>query len=77
MLNFSEKYGKAPYLNEIIKRQKWEDGKRNTKVGYIVLLVENIKPRNQWTAGVVKDVHTGSDGLVRRAKGKLSNKYLV
>lgn len=70
------KQWKSSYLNEITKRQKWEDEKRNTKVGDIVLLVEDDKPRNQWTTGVVEEVHTGSDGLVRRAKVKLSNRHL-
>lgn len=67
---------KSSYLNEITKRQKWEDGERNIKVGDIVLLVEDDKPRNQWTTGVVEEVHAGSDGLIRRAKVKLSNRYL-
>lgn len=70
------KQWKSSYLNEITKRQKWETSKKNIKVGDVVLVVEDERPRNQWTAAGVEEVQTGSDGLVRRAKVKLANRYL-
>ena len=65
---------KSFYLAEITKRQRWKNVQRNIKIGDVVLIVEEELPRNTWKTGVIEEVKAGSDGLVRSAKVRLSNK---
>lgn len=67
---------KNSYLQDITKRQKWQQSERNIMVGDIVLVVDDEKARNDWSTGTVEEVRLGADGLVRRAKVKMANRYL-
>lgn len=59
---------KREYLHNISIRQKWHVPRRNLKVNDIVIIKEDMLPRNQWQLGRVVEVIQGSDGLVRRVK---------
>ena len=52
---------------------------RNPKVGEVVIIKEDQKPRNTWKLAIVKQLITGRDGIVRGAKLKTAggnNAYL-
>uniref|UniRef100_A0A182FMQ6 DUF5641 domain-containing protein n=1 Tax=Anopheles albimanus TaxID=7167 RepID=A0A182FMQ6_ANOAL len=55
------------YLTTIRKPSKWFDPVRPMKVGELVLIVDENNPRNCWPRGIVVDVTTSRDGIVRRA----------
>ncbi|GAA6104108.1 uncharacterized protein LOC101885868, partial [Tachysurus ichikawai] len=59
---------KKEYLMNISTRQKWHTPRRNLKVNDIVIIKEDMMPRNQWQLGRVVEVIQGSDGLVRTVK---------
>jgi hypothetical protein len=40
----------------------------NLKIGQIVLLVSDDRPRDQWRLGVVEDLGTESDGSGRQVR---------
>ena len=42
------------------------------KIGSVVLIMDN-SPRTMWKLGVIEDVITGLDGLVRAAKIRTSS----
>ena len=52
------------YLSTLKERQKWIKSKDDLKVGQLVLLVDEVKSRNDWRLGRVKSV-SGDDSHVR------------
>ena len=52
------------YLSTLRERQKWNKSKDDLKVGQIVLLVDEVKSRNDWKLGRVKSV-SGDDTHIR------------
>ena len=60
----------------ISKRQKWLNPKRNIREGDIVLVVDDKLHRNQWLLGIVVNVDTDKNNLVRHAKIKIGNRNL-
>ena len=64
---------KAEYLTSLQIRQKWQQEKRNVKVGDIVLMVEENEPRCHWPLGIVTKAEKDKDGLVRKVQLKVSN----
>ena len=65
------------YLPLLQERQKWNDIKRNMKVGDIVLIVDSNAPRNSWLMGVVQETIPDSSGFVRQVKVKTQTNTLV
>jgi hypothetical protein len=65
------------YLPLLQERQKWNDIKRNMKVGDIVLIVDSNAPRNSWPMGVVQETIPDSSGFVRQVKVKTQTNTLV
>ncbi|XP_073785217.1 uncharacterized protein [Danio rerio] len=59
---------KREYLLNISTRQKWHVPRRNLKVNDIVIIKDDMLPRNKWQLGRVVEVFPGNDGLVRRVK---------
>ena len=55
------------YLPTLIARKKWDKEMRNLAVDDVVLLVADDAPRGYWPLGVVQQVHTSEDGVVRSA----------
>ncbi|XP_033760782.1 uncharacterized protein LOC117342685 [Pecten maximus] len=50
------------YLSMLQPRRKWQEKKRNVKVGDVVLLKDSQAVRNDWPLGVVRRVIPSSDG---------------
>lgn len=59
---------KREYLSNISTRQKWHVPRRNLQVNDVVIIKEEILPRNQWQLARVVDTTEDSDGLVRRVR---------
>ena len=53
------------YITELQSRVKWQTDKANLKIGDLVLVVDELKHRNQWPLGRVGYVSYSRDGLVR------------
>ncbi|KAG1929509.1 hypothetical protein F2P79_022940 [Pimephales promelas] len=64
------------YLLSLQQRSKWNKSRRNTKINDIVLLQDDLAPRNQWKLAKVVEVFPGSDGMVRRLKLLVSDAAL-
>lgn len=67
---------KKEYLLNLQHRQKWSKNRRNTKVNDIVILQDDIAPRNKWKLAKVVEVSPGNDGRVRRVKLLMSDSTL-
>ena len=65
------------YLPEMQKRCKWLKVARNVKPGDVVLIIGENTPRGIWPMGLVQEVQTGQDGLVRAAKVKTKSTVFV
>ena len=65
------------YLPELQRRQKWVKDVPNLNVGDLVLLLDENSPRGSWHLGLVKEISTGRDGLVRSARVKTATTELV
>ena len=52
-------------------------GKRDLKVGSVVLIREEGKSRLKWPLGMVTKVHEGKDGLIRAVDLKTGNGQLT
>ena len=59
------------------RRQKWVKDVPNLNVGDLVLLLDENSPRGSWPLGLVKEISTGRDGLVRSARVKTATTELV
>ena len=65
------------YLPDLQRRQKWLHPKRNIQVGDVVMIVDNLAPRNCWSMGLVQETHPDEHGLVRSAKVKTKTTTLT
>ena len=65
------------YLPLLQERSKWFDSMRNLRIGDVVLVCDDNTPRGQWPMGVVEDVHTGRDELVRSVTVRCGQRRLV
>jgi hypothetical protein len=65
------------YLPTLQLRQKWTESTRNTRIGDIVIVIDDNMPRNTWLLGRVIQCYPGSDGLVRSVKVVTKNATLV
>lgn len=61
------------YLPTLQERRKWNETRRNLKVGDLVLLTDESFPRGKWPLGRVLEVVVSRDGLIRTAKVKTSS----
>ncbi|KAL2082690.1 hypothetical protein ACEWY4_022508 [Coilia grayii] len=59
---------KSEYLSNISTRQKWHVPRRNLQVNDVVIIKDEILPRNQWQLAQVVETTVDSDDLVRRVK---------
>lgn len=67
---------KREYLLNLQGRQKWVKEHRNAKINDIVLLKDEMTPRNQWRLAKVIEVYPGKDGRVRKVKLLMSDPTL-
>jgi hypothetical protein len=65
------------YLPQLQQRMKWTQEKRNLQVGDIVLIMDNLLPRNEWLLGRILEAHMGPDQMVRSVKVKTKKSELV
>jgi hypothetical protein len=56
------------YLPELQKRSKWQNLVRNVKVNDVVLVLDESTPRGLWPMGIVTQVITSEDQLVRSVR---------
>ena len=57
-----------------IGRSKWHEENDQVKIGDVVLVVDDLTPRNRWKLGIVVAVHPGADGVVRAVTVKSGKK---
>ena len=55
------------YIHDLQERSKWNNVKRNLRVGDTVLVSDDKVSRNYWSMAKVVAVHPDSKGLVRSA----------
>lgn len=64
------------YLPGLQERQKWNAAKRNFVSGDLVVLVDDMAPRNTWIIGRIVDTVPDKNGLVRSVRIKTKTSYL-
>lgn len=64
------------YLMTRQTRSKWQDHKKNIKIGDIVIIIENVEYRNSWILARIIEVTKSTDELVRSAKCQLAQSNL-
>jgi hypothetical protein len=60
------------YLPLLQARQKWEVDVKPHEVGDLVLVVDQLLPRNQWSTGRIVEVRKDKDDRVRSARIRVS-----
>lgn len=60
------------YVSLLQERKRWVREMRSFQEGDLVLVVDQLLPRNLWCLGKVVEVKRDQDGLVRSAKVKVS-----
>ena len=61
---------KAEYLPTLTVRNKWKVEERNHLIDDLVLLVDENRPRGQWSMGRVVEIFPSDDGRIRAMKVK-------
>ena len=61
------------YIPMLQRRSKWLVKMRPLAVGDVVLMVDEIQPRERWSLAVVTDFVESEDGETRRYKLRTSN----
>ena len=59
---------KNEYIPHLQRRTKWLSRHRNLAKGDLVLVVDELFPREKWPLAIITDVFPSSDGLVRRVR---------
>ncbi|CAH8613476.1 unnamed protein product [Schistosoma rodhaini] len=65
------------YLPLLQTRAKWTQGRRDLRVGDLVLIIGDTYTRNNWLKGLVVSINPGEDGLVRQAKIRTSRGIII
>lgn len=58
------------------EHQKWNAAKRNFVPGDLIMLVDDMAPRNTWITGRIVDTVPDKNGLVRSVQIKTKTSYL-
>ena len=61
------------YVPMLQKRSKWLVEEKELKVGDVVLMVDEIQPREKWSLALVVDAVKSEDGRHRRYKVRTSS----
>ena len=64
------------YLQTLQHRQKWIKPRRNLQIGDVVIIKEDMVPRNRWQLGRVAEVYPSDDGHVRKVKLTIGDRAL-
>ena len=54
-------------------RQKWLKAERDLRVGDVVLLMDELTPRNLWKRGIVIEVFPSKDDRVRKVRLRIGD----
>ena len=65
---FWEEWSKFYLFERPNSRTIWKKKKDNARVGDLVLIKEKNRPRLDWNEGIITEVTTDPDGLVRKVK---------
>ena len=65
------------YLPELQRRIKWTQTRPNLSKGDLVMIADEVTPRNLWPLGLVTDAIRGRDGLVRSVRVKTRKTELL
>ena len=65
------------YLPELQRRVKWTRECRNVAKHDLVIIADEMTPRNVWPLAIVKEVMIGRDGMVRSVKLRTTKNELV
>ena len=64
------------YLQTLQRRQKWTHQRRDTQVGDIVLIKDEVMPRAYWKLARVVEVFPSKDGHVRTVRLLVGDRYI-
>ena len=64
------------YVQFLQPRSKWQGAKPNVKVNDVVVICDDNAPRNMWKLAKVVEATPSVDGLVRKVKLTIGDKYL-
>lgn len=53
------------YVHAMQQREKWQTNQRQSQVGDVVILRDELLPATKWKLGRIEAIHPGVDGLVR------------
>lgn len=53
------------HINQLKHRSKWKKSSCNFEKGDVVLIKEPNMPPSKWAMGIIEEVHSGSDQIVR------------
>jgi hypothetical protein len=53
------------YLPTLTRRTKWNSRVDPIQVGDVVIVVDDLLPRNSWPKGIIEELFPGKDGIVR------------
>lgn len=67
---------KKEYLLNLQQRQKWHKTHRNARVNDVVIVQDDLAPRNEWKLAKVTEVYPGKDGCVRKFQLLISDSAL-
>ncbi|XP_070145035.1 uncharacterized protein [Drosophila kikkawai] len=64
------------YLPTLVRREKWCRRTEPIRQGDMVFVCDPALPRREWRKGIVEEVYSGADGVVRRASVRVSDNGL-
>ncbi len=67
---------KKEYLLNLQQTQKWHKKQRNAKINDVVIVQDDMAPRNTWKLAKVTEVFPSKDGCVRKLKLLISDSAL-
>ncbi|XP_044316597.1 uncharacterized protein LOC123037886 [Drosophila rhopaloa] len=64
------------YLPTLVRREKWCRRTEPIRQGDMVFLCDPALPRREWRKGIVEEIYSGADGVVRRATVRVNDNGL-
>ncbi|XP_043862786.1 uncharacterized protein LOC122756636 [Drosophila santomea] len=64
------------YLPKLVRREKWCRRTEPIQQGDMVFVCDPALARREWRKGIVEEIYSGADGVVRRAKVRVNDNGL-
>ncbi|XP_044316206.1 uncharacterized protein LOC123037801 [Drosophila rhopaloa] len=64
------------YLPTLVRREKWCRRTEPIRQGDMVFVCDPALPRREWRKGIVEEIYSGADGVVRRATVRVNDNGL-